>query len=224
MSVALNPANDIFIEGEPPATVKTVSILIAGDDAFSRHSQRLLIAKQPGWTVVAETAGGKETVACAIALEPDIAVLGGLDGMEGLAATRLILASVPNMKVLLLAGDRRQATIEKAVATGVLGYVPERHAGTEIIPAINALLQGRVFFTTLRSPAPDLRKRPALSPREITIVEFVAAGRRNREVASILGISTRTVENHRAKIMKKLGLRTVCALVRYAIKEGMVEP
>jgi DNA-binding NarL/FixJ family response regulator len=213
--------------------MKTPSILLADDYAVVRRGLRALLEAQPGWKVVAEASNGREAVDQATRLRPDIAILDiNMPGLNGLDATRLIRKAVPEVRVLVLTAFHTQEMIEKALRAGVRGYLLKSDAETDLVAAVKALIEGRTFFTSVVSDAvverlrqdTEDRTQPVLTVREAEIVQLLAEGKSNKEVASILGISARTVENHRAQVMQRLSLRSFSELIRYAIRNGLVEP
>jgi two-component system, NarL family, response regulator NreC len=214
-------------------SMKTVSILLADDYAVVRRGLRALLEAQPCWKVVAEASNGREAMEQATRLRPDIAILDiNMPGLNGLDATRLIHKAVPEVRVLVLTAFHTQEMIEKALRAGVRGYLLKSDAETDLVAAVKALIEGRTFFTSVVSDAVVERLRqdnedstqPVLTVREAEIVQLLAEGKSNKEVASILGISARTVENHRAQVMQRLSLGSFSELIRYAIRNGLVEP
>jgi DNA-binding NarL/FixJ family response regulator len=210
-----------------------VSILIADDYGIVRRGLRALLSNQADWRIVGEAANGREAVAQAAKLRPDIVLLDVLmPQLNGLDAARLILKAVPETRVLILSDSHTDEMIEKAFRAGVRGYVLKSDAEADLVTAINALMNGRTFFTSAASERLLERLRrepiddgpPLLTTRETEIIQLLAEGKSNKEVANILGISSRTVENHRAQIMQRLGLRSFSDLVRWAIRNAIIEP
>ncbi len=216
----------------------TVSILTADDHAVVRRGLRALLETQPSWKVVAEESNGTEAVDKAIKLRPDVAILDiSMPDLNGLDAAALILKARPETRILILTLHSNEDLIKKALAAGARGYLLKSDAEHDLITAVECILKGKTFFTSAASEMilDNLRgdSRPSrvstrtgerLSPREREIVQLLAEGRSNKEVAAVLNISTRTVENHRAKIMDKLQLNSLSGLVRYAIRNNIVEP
>ncbi|HEY6249790.1 MAG TPA: response regulator transcription factor [Candidatus Angelobacter sp.] len=217
---------------EKPLT-HMLSILLVDDFAVVRRGLRALLEGQRGWNVVAEATTGSEAVELATELRPDVAILDiNIPELNGLDAARLILKSAPDTKVLILSAYHTEEMIDKALRAGVRGYVLKSDAEAELVAAVKALMEGRTFFTQVVSEVmvehlrheKEKSSHPMLTVREGQVVQLLAQGKSNKEVGSILGISPRTAENHRAQIMTKLGLRSFSELVRYAIRNGMVEP
>ncbi len=211
-----------------------ISILIADNFGVVRRGLRaLLLETQPDWRIVGEAGDGREAISQATKLRPDVVILDvNLPGVNGLDAARLILKAVPETRVLILTAYDSKEIVEKALQAGVRGYVLKSDAEADLVTAINALMKGRTFFTSAASGIvlDRLRREPAeltapvLTAREAEIIRLLAEGKSNKEAATVLGISPRTVENHRAQIMQRLGLRSFSDLIRYAVRNGIIEP
>ncbi|HEY6248783.1 MAG TPA: response regulator transcription factor [Candidatus Angelobacter sp.] len=212
-------------------SVTTVSILLVDDYAVVRRGLRVLLEAEPGWKVVGEATNHLEAVTQCEQLRPDVVIMDvNTPALNGLEAAGLIFKAVPGTRVLVLAAHHTQEIIARALSSGVRGYVLKSEAESDLVAAVKILMQGRTFFSAAASEALKhvrctgvKRERSSLTVREIEIVQLLAKGKSNKEVAAILGISPRTVENHRAQIMQMLGLRSFSELIRYAIRNGMVE-
>ncbi len=209
--------------------VKAVSILIADDHFLVRRGLRAVLEGHKGWQVVAEASTGREAVKEAGRLRPDLAILDiGMPELNGFDATRLILKAAPQTRVLILTIHDAEQLVDRAMEAGAQGYVGNSFAETDLVFAIETVLQGRTFFNskTWESPTTTNRRGQLVSNkvtlREREIIRLLAEGNSNKEVAARLRISVRTVENYRARIMQKLQLRSFSDLVRYAIRNGMV--
>ena len=192
---------------------------------------------RPEWEVCGEASTGREAVAAAASLKPDVVVMDiSMPDMNGLEATREILKNNPGIEVLILSVHESDQIVHDVLAAGARGYILKQDAGTELIAALEAVRLHRVFFTARvsevvlsgylgRAAAGTPPEVPfsRLSPREIQIVQLVAESKSNKEVSNILHISVKTVESHRAHIMEKLGLHSITELVRYAIRNNIVE-
>ena len=206
-------------------TMTTTRILLADDHEVVRQGLRVLLEAQPGWEVVGEAQNGREAVDKVRNLKPDIVVLDvTMPELNGLEATRQILKSAPQTEVLVLTMHESE-------------QVAARPGGRDLVSAVDALRHRRPFFTPrisqmvlegfLHGPAigdGTHTKRDLLTPREREIVQLLAEGKSNKEVATSLGISPKTIETHRANIMRKLNLHSVSELVRFAVRNRMVEP
>lgn len=213
--------------------MKSISILVADDHVVIRRGLRALLESRRGWKVVAEAANGREAVEKAARLRPDLVVLDlSMPEMNGLEATPLILKAVPHARVLILTMHRTEELIEKTLQAGARSYVLKSDAERDLITALEAVLDNRTFFTPavseslgdyLRRDKPPSSVGSTLTARERQIIQLLAEGKSNKEVAVRLGISVRTAENHRARIMRKLELRTLSDLVRHAIRNKIIE-
>lgn len=223
-----------FAADEHPANgAQPASILLADGCAVTRRGLRVLLENEPGWKVTAEASSGHEAIQKAIQLRPDVILLTvTMRELNGLDATRLILKAVPHARVLVLSSYQTDQMIGRALQAGVRGYVLKSDAEADLVAAVKALLKGSTFFTPAASTIlmEHLRKGNGektdrgLTVREAEIVQLLGEGNSNKQVAAILNISSRTVENHRAQIMQRLGLRSFSELIRYAIRMGIIEP
>lgn len=215
--------------------MKPLSILIADDHAVVRRGLRALLETQPGWRVCAEARNGNEAVGEAQRLKPELAILDiGMPELNGLQATARIRKAVPHTRVLILTMHSDEDLVEATVKAGAHGYLLKSDAEQDLIAAVDALMHNRTFFTPTASEvvlhglseprgATSESRGDLLTDREQEILQLLAEGRSNKEAATKLGISTRTVENHRASIKKKLRCRSMADLVRCAIRKRIVE-
>lgn len=206
-------------------------ILIADDHAVVRSGLRAILEAHPNWEVVAEASDGKEAISKAIEAQPDVAVIDySLPVLNGMEVTRQIRARLPKTEVLIFTMHDNQALIEELLKAGVRGYLLKSDAKANLVGAVEALAVHKPFFTANVSEA-LLRSyvegsKGAASPltgRERTVVQLIAEGHSNKEIALFLGISLKTVETHRATVMRKLNLSSSAALVRYAVRNKIVE-
>jgi DNA-binding NarL/FixJ family response regulator len=192
-------------------------VLIADDHGIVRSGLRLLLERQPDIEVVAEAADGAEARELAIRQRPDLAILDvKMPKLTGLQATREIKAQAPEVAVLILSMHDEERYVSEALKAGASGYVVKTQADTDLVAAIRAVERGEPF------PVPAAQS--TLTPREEEIVKLVAEAHTTKEIAAILHLSEKTVENHRANAMRKLGMRDRVELVRYAIRRGLIEP
>jgi DNA-binding NarL/FixJ family response regulator len=208
-------------------------ILIADDHGIVRAGIRLLLERQPDLHVIAEAADGLEALDKALAEHPDLCILDvGMPGMTGLQAAREIRAHRPDSQVLILSMHDDEHYLFEALQAGASGYVLKQEADTDLVGAIRAVARQEAFLTnaaersilrrwmTGEGPASDA----VLTPREEEVVKLIAEAHTNAEIASLLHVSEKTVETHRANVLRKLGMRDRVQLVRYAIRRGLVEP
>jgi DNA-binding NarL/FixJ family response regulator len=211
-------------------------ILVVDDHAVVRRGVRALLESQPGWEVCAEASTGRDAVEQVKALRPDIVVLDlSLPELNGLDATRQILKESPQTQVLVLTMHDSEELAQQVLQAGARGYVLKSDADQSLVAAVQSLRRGEPFLTPrvtelvldryVRREAKDVGEAAPveLTSREREIVQLVAEGRSSKEVAASLGISVKTVEAHRANIMRKLRLRSVSELVRYAIRNRIVQ-
>lgn len=214
--------------------MKKARILIADDHELFRRGVKATIGDVPEWAVVAEAGDGEEAARLAGELSPDVAILDmSMPRLNGLEATRRILAIAPATRVLMLTAHDSEQLIREVLDTGAHGYLLKSDAGRLLVTAIEALLDERPFFTTKVAQmlvSGYLHRREAgatqsarLSPRECHIVQLLAEGKSNKDVARALEISVKTVETHRSNIMRKMGFASLSDLVRYAIRNRIVE-
>jgi len=217
--------------------MNTVRILIVEDHALVRRGLRALLRTQPHWRVCGEAVTGREGVRKAKQLKPDVVLMDiSLPELNGLEATRQILKSVPRTEVLILSIHDSEEIMRKALTAGCRGYVLKSDTERDLVEAVNALRQHQPFFTRpvtevmlerwSESTKRESRGGPGnseLTPRETEIVRLLTEGKLNKEVAASLGISVRTVENHRANTMRKLAVHSLGELIRYAIHNRIVD-
>jgi DNA-binding NarL/FixJ family response regulator len=207
-------------------------IVIADDHGIVRSGIRLLLERQPDLEVVAEAANGIDARDTVIRERPDLAILDvKMPGLTGLQATREIKAQAPEVSILILSMHDDERYLFEALKAGASGYVLKSQADTDLLDAIRSVERGEPFLSPAAQQAliRDVLDRGAeveseLTPREEEIVKMVAEANTSREIAEMLHLSEKTVENHRANAMKKLGMRDRVELVRYAIRRGLIEP
>ena len=214
-------------------------ILIADDHEIVRKGLRAIISSQPEWDVIGEALTGREAVEMARTSKPDLVIMDiGMPELNGLEATRLLVKELPGIEILVLTMHESEQVIREVLDTGARGYMLKSDAGRDLVAAVDALRRRKPYFTSKvselvltgylrgggKSEDADEGPRSRLTPREREIVQLLAEGKSNKEVAGALNISVKTAETHRARIMAKLGLRSIGELVRYAVRNRMVEP
>jgi len=209
-------------------------ILLADDHELMRRGVRELLKAHDGWEVCGEAADGRQAVALAAALQPAVAVIDlAMPELNGLETARQIGRASPRTAVLLFTAHRSEAVAAEAAAAGARGYVLKSEAALRLVEAVETVAGGGAFEertvpADTRAPAAPRQRARArqqqLTPREREIAQLLAEGKTNWCVGTILGISARTVETHRDKIMRKLGLESVVELVHYAVRNRMVDP
>jgi DNA-binding NarL/FixJ family response regulator len=229
-------------ETEPPSTevssIQKVSVLLADDHHMMRRGVRALIETMDGWEVCAEVESGREAVAMAEKLRPQIAVLDmTMPGLNGLEAARQIKKISPETEVLIFTGHETEELVHQVFEAGARSYILKTDGKEQLELALRSLAARKPYFTTqvgeiLFSKLLNKKKGAdndegssatgRLSDREREIVQMLVEGKSNKDVASTLGISVKTVETHRAAIMKKLKLKAFSELVRYAIRNHVI--
>ena len=206
-------------------------ILLADDHLIVRQGLKALLERE-GFSVVAEVADGQEAIRSARERCPDIAVLDfGMPLLNGLGAAREILQACPRAKAILLTMHTEDHYVLEALQAGVKGYVVKTQASADLIRAIHEVLRGMMYLSPGVSQAvveaylakSELPVDP-LTPREREVLQLVAEGKSTKEIAKLLGISFKTAESHRTRIMKKTSIHETAGLVRYAVRRGLIQP
>jgi DNA-binding NarL/FixJ family response regulator len=220
----------------PATTTLPLRILIADDHDVIREGTRSVIEREEGWEVCGIAATGREAVAQAALLEPDIVIMDmTMPDLNGLDAALQIKRVLPRTEILIFTGHETDNLIREAFEAGVKSFICKSEAHRFLVEAIESLSRHKPFFTSKVSEilfsnildraegrgAAEPGQR--LSAREREIVQLLAEGKSNKEVAQALGISVRTAETHRASVLRKLNLDSVASLVRYAIRNGIIE-
>ncbi len=217
---------------------KSLRILVADDHDILRRGLKQLLTSHAGWQVCAEARTGREAVSLAEEHKPDIVVIDiSMPDLNGLEAARRIRKALPKTGIIILSLHFSDQLVKDIVEAGARAYVMKADADRDLVNAVEALSNHRTFFTAraaemllnnfsdrVSSPAqPPASPRSHLTSREREIVQLLAEGKSSKEVASVLGISVKTAETHRANIMRKLQVHSVSELVRYAIKNSIIE-
>ncbi len=214
---------------------KKTRILLADDHEIVRRGLRPFIESEWGWEVCGEAADGKKAVELAAELHPDVVVMDvSMPLLGGVEATRQIKRDSPQTQVLIFTGQESESLVHQLFSAGARAFVLKNEAAAQLIPAIKALLEGQPYFGSSVSKIVfdqylkgglqgEVTNPDGLSPREREIVQLLAEGKSNKEVAGELGISVKTAETHRAAIMKKLGMQSFSELVRYAVRNHIVQ-
>jgi DNA-binding NarL/FixJ family response regulator len=208
-------------------------ILIVDDHEIVRRGVRALLESDPGFSICGEAGNGREAVTKATELRPDLVLLDvGLPELNGLEVTRQLRALLPSVRILVLTVFEADRMVEDLLEAGVNGYVLKSEAGLTLINAVHALARGSNYFTQRLGHTIDTSRTARtivtrgvmkLTPREREVLQLLAEGKSNKEVGSALKISTKTAETHRARIMAKLGLHSMADVVRYAIRNHVID-
>jgi DNA-binding NarL/FixJ family response regulator len=207
-------------------------LLIADDHGIVRGGLKLLLDRQPDMQVVAEAQDGVEAVELALRMRPDICVLDvAMPRMTGLQATVEIRAHAPEISVLVLSMHDDERYLYEALQAGAAGYVLKREADTALVAAVRAVARGEPFMTNAaeRSLVREWMEDDSTGPvepltlREREVLKLIAEAFTNKEIGETLHLAEKTVESHRANLLRKLGMRDRVELVRYAIRRGLIE-
>jgi DNA-binding NarL/FixJ family response regulator len=217
----------------------SLRILVADDHDIIRRGLKQLLTAKPGWEVCAEAKNGREAVTLAEQHKPDVVVMDvSMPELNGLEAVRRIRKQLPKTEIVVLTLHFSDQLVHDIVEAGARGYIMKSDADRDLVAAVEALSVKRPFFTakagdmvlngfrrrdSKQPPAVEHEFRGRLTGREREIVQLLAEGKSSKEVAVALGISIKTAETHRANIMRKLELHSVSELVRYAVKNQIIE-
>jgi DNA-binding NarL/FixJ family response regulator len=216
---------------------KRITVLLAEDHAIVRQGLRTLLENEGHFTVVGQAQNGREAVELAATLRPTVILMDiAMPVLNGLEATRQILAANPKAKIIMLSAHSDDEYVERTMAAGVAGFLEKQTSAEILTQAIREVAAGKSFFSPAittrmadakaRSRGRDGTSRPdgaRLTPREAEVLQLVAEGYANKQIAGVLGISIKTVEKHRQQVMNKLHLHETAGLTRYAIDHGIIE-
>jgi two-component system response regulator NreC len=204
-------------------------IILADDHALVRQGIKSLLERE-GLQVVAEASDGREAIRHAEALAPDVIVMDiGMPTLNGMEAARELARCCPKVKPILLTQHDEPQYVSAALSAGVKGYVLKSQISAELIHAIHQVLRGHVYLSPGISSAVlaayNSKAHPAdpLTSRERQVLQLIAEGKSTKDVAALLGVSVKTAESHRSRLMQKLDIHETASLVRYAVKHGLVQ-
>lgn len=215
--------------------METIKVLLVDDHTIVRQGIRALLESVPDIQIIGEADNGKTAVEMAEKLKPDIMLVDiSLPLLNGLEVTRRVRKKVPGCKVLVLTMHENEMYVSQILRTGASGYLVKKTAVSELIMAIRSVHQGKAYFSPsiskivlndyLRKESRgDAPPTELLSNREREILQLLAEGYSNKEIAVILNLSVKTVSNHRNRIMQKLDIHDITSLVKYALKQGFIE-
>jgi len=208
-------------------------ILVADDHDIFRRGLKALLVSRAGWEVVGEAKTGREAVELVEVLKPDIAIIDiSMPELNGLEAARRIHRAFPKIGILILSAHFSEQLLVDVMEAGANAYIMKSDADRDLVSAVEALMDRETYFTGRATETltddnavfdPQSHFRERLTSREREVVQLLAEGKSSEEVASILGISVKTAETHRANIMKKLEVHSVTDVVRYALKNQIIE-
>jgi DNA-binding NarL/FixJ family response regulator len=216
-----------------------VRILLADDHDVVRRGLKVLLQERSGWEICGEAMSGREAVDLAREMQPDIAIIDlMMPGLNGLETTRQIRKVSERTQVLVFSMHHNEALVHDVLGAGARGYLLKTDAERQVVTAVETLLQRQSYFSAqisetvlegfLRSGHQAVSGEQAsaqrLTPREREVIQLLAEGHRNKKIAQKLAISVKTVETHRTALMRKIGVRSIVDLVRYAVRNHLTEP
>ena len=215
--------------------MKPIRILLADDHTVMRRGLRLLLESQPGFSVVAEASDGRQAIEQADATHPDVAVLDiGMPNLNGIEAAQRISDSEARTAIVILSMHSDEGYVLRALKAGAKGYLLKDSAEGDLIDAIKAVAEGKAFFSPEISKVlaedyvREIRRRGVedsyelLTPREREILQLLAEGKSNKDIAGALNLSPYTVETHRRNLQDKLNLHSLPELILYALRKGVI--
>lgn len=213
-----------------PQARKPIRVLLADDHAVVRQGFRMILSQHPDLQVVGEAGTGREAVSAAVELNPDVIVLDiAMPDLNGVEAARLIRQHAPQCNILILSMHSDPAYVREALRIGVKGYLLKDSIDRDFLTAVRAVARGEGFLSPAISATvlADYQKHVTdpmdqITPRERQLLEMLAEGKTSKDIASELKISVYTVDAHRSRIMKKLNLRSIGDLVRFALQRGII--
>jgi len=211
--------------------MKAIRILLADDHAVVRQGFKMILDAQPDMEIVGEAGNGREAVDLAGSLKPDVVVMDvAMPELNGIEATRRMSESVPRSRVIALSMHKDSVYVREVLRAGARGYLLKDSGANDLVAAVRAVAQGESYLSPAISNAvlDDYRKHVTnpidlLSSREREVLQMLAEGKTNKEIAGVLNLSVYTVDAHRGRIMEKLNLHSINDLVRFAVRNGLIE-
>jgi len=211
--------------------VKKIRILLADDHVMVRQGFRMILAAQPDMEIVGEAGNGREALELAEKLQPDVVVMDvAMPELNGIEATRRLAASSPRTRVLALSMYKDSVYVREILRAGARGYLLKDAIDRDLLAAVRAVAGGEGYLSPAVSEAvlSDYRRHVSdpldlLSSREREVLQLIAEGKTNKDIASALKLSVYTVDAHRGRIMEKLNLHSVGELVRFAVRHGLID-
>ncbi len=214
--------------------INKIQVLLADDHTVVRQGLRALLDAQPDIAVIGEADNGRQAVKLARKMLPDVVVMDiAMPNMNGLEAARQLAREVPTARLLVLSSYDDDEYVTQVIRAGARGYLLKQTAATDLMQAVREVSKGKQFFSPIisRRLVFDGRHNVAtngniarsLTSREMEVLQLIAEGKANKQIAGELNISIKTVEKHRQQVMNKLGIHDIAGLTRYAISKGIVE-
>ncbi|HWB95386.1 MAG TPA: response regulator transcription factor [Bryobacteraceae bacterium] len=209
---------------------RKIRILLVDDHAVVRQGFKLILSQQPDMEVIGEASQGREAVAAAIALRPDLVIMDiAMPEVNGVEATRQIMEQCPDSKILILSMHKDVVYVRETLRAGAKGYLLKESIDHDLLRAVRAVAEGHSFLSpeVSRTVLDEYQQTEdpfdLLTARERQVLQMLAEGKVAKEIATELDVSVYTVDAHRGRIMKKLGLRSSTDLVRFAMRKGLIE-
>ena len=211
--------------------MKRIRILLADDHAVVRQGFKMILGAQPDMEIVGEAGNGREAVEFAEQLKPDVVVMDvAMPELNGIEATRRIAGSAPHVRVLALSMHKDSVYVREVLRAGARGYLLKDSGAGDLVSAVRSVASGEGYLSPAVSDAvlDDYRKHVTnpidlLSSREREVLQMLAEGKTNKEIAAVLNLSVYTVDAHRGRIMEKLNLHSINELVRFAVRNGLID-
>lgn len=217
--------------------MNSIKILVVDDHTVVREGLHKMLDLEEDFEVIGEAKNGRLAVTRALDLKPDVILMDiAMSDLNGLESTRQILKALPNTKIIMLTAHNDDAYVNSATAAGAVGFLLKQTSAHNVCRAIREVYNGRSFFgnsiaqrlSRLQKQSPERpgmigKKKTELTSREVEVLQLIAEGKANKETASDLGISIKTVEKHRGNLMEKLDIHDTASLTRYAISAGIIE-
>ena len=211
--------------------MKRIRILLADDHAVVRQGFKMILGAQPDMEIVGEAGNGREAVELTEQLKPDIVVMDvAMPELNGIEATRRVAASVPHARVIALSMHKDSVYVREVLRAGARGYLLKDSGSADLVAAVRAVAQGEGYLSPAISNAvlDDYRKHVSnpidlLTSREREVLQMLAEGKTNKEIAGVLNLSVYTVDAHRGRIMEKLNLHSINELTRFAVRNGLID-
>jgi DNA-binding NarL/FixJ family response regulator len=211
--------------------MKRIRILLADDHAVVRQGFKMILGAQPDFEIVGEAGNGREAVELAENLKPDVVVMDvAMPELNGIEATRRLAASAPHTRVVALSMHKDNVYVREILRAGARGYLLKDSVAGDLVSAVRAVAQGEGYISPAVSNAvlDDYRKHVTnpidlLSSREREVLQMLAEGKTNKEIAAVLNLSVYTVDAHRGRIMEKLNVHSINELVRFAVRNGLID-
>ena len=217
--------------------MQKITVLLADDHNLVRQGFRAVLETEPDIAIVGEAATGRQAVQLARKLRPDVVLMDiAMPLLNGLEATRQIIKELPGTKVLVLSSYNDDEYVHQLTEAGAAGYLLKEAVVADLVKAIREATKGRAFFSpaiskrlmdhyreTVVKGKPVRKRTDLLSPREAEVLQLIAEGNANKNIAAELNLSIKTVERHRQRLMNRLGIHDIAGLTRYAISKGIIE-